>query len=376
MDTERLPPYRYKEPGVTRHPGGIRAGIKAETEIGTTGTRNLDRRKLKAGAEPERAGNPEQADGEADDREREMYPIIRSGADRTLRQNVTTVQGTAGEELEYLTFPSISNLHVAGHLFTTRIGGVSAGDCASMNFSFSRGERRETVLENYRRICRVLSAQAAEASTPAAGVTPADVIASAQTHTTHIRRVTVRDKGRGVMLEQDQENVDGLITDEPGVVLACFFADCVPLYFVDPVRRAIGLAHSGWRGTVNGMGACMIQKMEETFGSKPSDLVAAIGPSICRECYEVGADVAEAFERAFPDTQVVTPGRAVGKYQLDLWLANRLILLRAGISETNLAVTDLCTCHNPGYLFSHRASHGKRGNLAAFLYLYENHEKA
>lgn len=300
-----------------------------------------------------------------------MYQIIRNGTDRTLRQNVASCQGEAEGELEYLTFPALSGLDMVGHLFTTRTGGVSTGDCATMNLSFSRGEEREIVLENYRRICRALSAESAGADvvTPVDVVTPADVVASAQTHTTNIRRVTAQDKGKGVVKEQDVENIDGLITDEPGVVLACFFADCVPLYFVDPVRRAVGLAHSGWRGTADHMGACMVRKMEEAFGSKPSDLIAAIGPSICRECYEVGGDVAAEFERDFGTAPVVTPGREPGKYQLDLWLANKLILLRAGIPEENISVTDICTCHNPGYLFSHRASHGRRGNLAALLYI-------
>ena len=163
-----------------------------------------------------------------------------------------------------------------------------------------------------------------------------------------------------------------MITDEPGVVLACFYADCVPLYFVDPVKRAIGLAHSGWRGTVHRMGECMVTKMRETFGSNPQNLIAAIGPSICRDCYEVDEDVAQEFAAQFAGTGVVTPGKKEGKYQLDLWLANRLILMQAGIPEERISVTDICTCHNPEYLFSHRASNGRRGNLAAFLYILNN----
>lgn len=281
-----------------------------------------------------------------------MHRIIRSAAagGEVLRQN-------AIDSIEYLTFPALSETDMVGHLFTTRLGGVSTGDCAAMNLSFTRGDDREAVLENYRRICGVLS------------VSPEDVAASVQTHTTNIRHVTTADRGKGVVRPQDYQDIDGLITDEPGVVLACFFADCVPLYFVDPVRRAIGLAHSGWRGTVDGMGACMLQRLAETFGSRPSDCIAAIGPSICRDCYEVSEDVASQFAVRFEGTEVVTPGREPGKYQLDLWLANKLLLMRAGVPEKQISVTDICTCHNPDYLFSHRASHGKRGNLAAFLYI-------
>lgn len=284
-----------------------------------------------------------------------MYQIIRSGTakEEVIRQNRVG-------ELEYLTFPALTDTGMVGHLFTTRTGGVSTGDCATMNLSFTRGDLREIVLENYRRICQVLS------------VDPKDVVASVQTHTTNIRHVTAADKGKGVVYPQDYQDIDGLITDEPGVVLACFYADCVPLYFVDPVKRAIGLAHSGWRGTVNRMGECMVTKMRETFGSNPHDLIVAIGPSICRDCYEVGEDVAQEFASQFAGTEVVTPGREEGKYQLDLWLANRLILMQAGIPEDRISVTDICTCHNPEYLFSHRASNGRRGNLAAFLYILNN----
>ncbi len=289
-----------------------------------------------------------------------MHQLIRTG----LSGNEIIQQNQLGD-LEYLTFPTLTDTGLVGHLFTTRTGGVSMGDCASMNLSFSRGDNPEHVLENYRRICSVLGVQAE------------DVVASVQTHTTNIRHVTGADKGKGVVKPQDYQDIDGLITDEPGVVLACFYADCVPLYFVDPVEKAIGLAHSGWRGTVNRMGECMVQAMTDTFGSRPKDLIAAIGPSICRDCYEVSEDVAEEFEKVFSGcgTAVVAPGKEPGKYQLDLWTANRIVLMQAGIPGENISVTDICTCHNPEYLFSHRASHGKRGNLAAFLYILNNFSK-
>lgn len=284
-----------------------------------------------------------------------MYQIIQSGGSG----HGTAVQNRTGD-VEYLTFPAITRTGVAGHLFTTRRGGVSRGEFASMNLSFTRGDSPEAVAENYRRICGVLSLR------------PEDVVAAAQTHTTQIRHVTAADKGMGVTRPRDFQDVDGLVTDEPGVALACFFADCVPLYFVDPVKRAIGLAHSGRRGTVDRMGECMVRKMREDFGSDPRDLIAVVGPSICRECYEVGGDVAAEFEKRFARSGVVTPGRSEGKYQLDLWLANRMILTEAGIPQERITMADICTCHNPDYLFSHRASHGRRGNLAAFLYILNN----
>jgi len=164
-------------------------------------------------------------------------------------------------------------------------------------------------------------------------------------------------------------DIDGLVTNVPGLVLVTSYADCVPLYFVDPVNKAIGLSHSGWKGTVGRIGEVTIQKMQELYGSDPGDILACIGPSICRDCYEVSQDVAEKFQEIFPQAlwERIMDDKGKGKYQLDLWESNRLILLEAGIREEHLAVTDLCTCCNPELLFSHRATQGKRGNLAAFL---------
>jgi hypothetical protein len=164
--------------------------------------------------------------------------------------------------------------------------------------------------------------------------------------------------------------VDGLVTDEPGVILATFYADCVPLYFVDPVHRAIGLSHSGWRGTVGRMGRQTLETMAREFGTKPQEVLALVGPSICMDCYEVSADVADAFLAEFPGHEgEILLDKGKGKYQLDLWATNAIVLREAGILPEHLSVAGLCTCCHPDLLFSHRASHGKRGNLGAFLML-------
>ena len=280
-----------------------------------------------------------------------MYPLIRTGNEKT-----EGIQQRQKGDLEYLVFPKLEETGVVEHLFTTRTGGISSGIYSTMNLSFSRGDDPECVSENYRRIGEVLK------------VEPGHMVASKQTHTTNIHLVTEEDLGNGITRPSAYDDIDGLATDIPGIALATFFADCVPLYFVDPVHKAIGLAHSGWRGTVAGMGACMVQFMQEHFQSDPRDLVAAVGPSICVDCYEVSEEVAEQFREGFPE-EVLQKGKAPGKYQLDLWKANESILLKAGILPEHLSVTDVCTCHNPEYLFSHRASHGRRGNLAAFLML-------
>lgn len=285
-----------------------------------------------------------------------MFQIKRTmrGESQAVRQNCVLTR--SGQPLEYLTFPLLEGTGAVNHLFTTRMGGVSEGEFSSMNFSIERGDRRENVLENYGRIARVL------------GCRTEDMVASHQTHTTNIRLMTSADKGKGILCPRDYADVDGMVTDEEELVLVAFYADCVPLYFVDPVRRAIGLAHSGWKGTAGRMGERMVRAMEERFGSRPEDLYAAIGPSICRDCYEVSEDVAERF-MGMLGADVAVQGKVPGKYQLDLWLANELILRQAGLAPSHIAVTDICTCHNRDYLFSHRASGGRRGNMAAFLSL-------
>lgn len=308
-----------------------------------------------------------------------MYRIERAyrEAGKVIRQNCVLLE--SGEELEYLTYPSLEETGIVSHLITTRLGGVSKGEFSSMSLSYTRGDREEDVQENYRRIGQVL------------GCPPENMTASQQTHTTNIRLVTSADKGKGVIRPLDYQDIDGLMTNEPGIALVTYYADCVPLLFVDPIHKAIGTAHSGWRGTVGRMGQCMVKSMRDAFGTSPEQLYAAIGPSICQDCYEVSEDVAEKFTELEEATEelrkelllsgryragndgdlpkIIEPGVQTGKYQLDLWLANYVILRQAGIPLKRIAITDICTCHNSEYLFSHRASGGRRGNLAAFLML-------
>ncbi len=262
------------------------------------------------------------------------------------------------KEVEYLTFPDLCNDENIKHLFTTREGGVSEDIFASMNMSYTRGDRKEAVDENYNRIGEIF------------GLSIGDFVCSDQTHTTNIRIVTEEDRGKGTVREKDYANVDGLVTNCENLILGTFYADCVPLFFVDEEKMVVGLAHSGWRGTVGEIGAQMVSVFKEHFGSQSEDIKVGIGPSICQECYEVSADVAVQFQKKFPKKDVqdlVLYEKGGGKYQLNLWEANRRILMKAGILEENIIVTDICTCCNPDYLFSHRASEGKRGNLGAFI---------
>lgn len=261
----------------------------------------------------------------------------------------------------YLTFPALTETGMVSHSFSTRIGGASEGKFATMNFGFTRGDDPVHVLENYRRMSDIL------------GVEKERMVLSWQTHTTNIRRVTEADAGKGVVRERDYRDVDGLITDVPGITLVTFYADCVPLYLLDPVHRAIGLSHSGWRGTVNRMGRVTLDAMSREFGTMPEDVIACIGPSICQECFEVGGEVTEEFAKEFDPQyhEELFYKKENGKYQLDLWRANQIIFAEAGVKEQNIHTTDICTHCNPERLFSHRTMGTERGNLSAFLCLKE-----
>ena len=149
-----------------------------------------------------------------------------------------------------------------------------------------------------------------------------------------------------------------------------FHADCPPVMFIDPVNRAIGLSHSGWRGTVGKIGKKTIETMTEHFSCNPCDIIACVGPSICQKCYEVDSDVANEFIKAFPDSyNQMLDEKGNGKFLLDLWKANEQVFKEAGVREENIIITGICTCENKDILFSHRGHNGLRGNLAAFLML-------
>lgn len=303
--------------------------------------------------------------------ERQNLRFVRKGGEETL-----AVRGKDG--VPFLSFPALERTGLVVQGFSTRLGGVSSGDCATMNFAPSRGDTVENVRENYRRMGAAM------------GFDPERLVLSWQTHTTNIRVVTEKDAGKGYARERDYRDVDGLVTDVPGITLVTLYADCVPLFLLDPVRRVIGASHSGWRGTVARMGQRTVEVMRDTYGCDPKDMIAAIGPSICGDCYEVSADVAEAFMKEFPPTLAQTrkqaeesPDRPENgllwrspadptKYQLNLQEVNRRILQESGILPEQIITADICTCCNRDLLFSHRGSHGRRGNMAGFLMLRED----
>ena len=259
----------------------------------------------------------------------------------------------------YLEYPLFADTGIVRHGFSTRLGGVSEGCYSSLNLSFTRGDEEEAVWENFRRIGKAI------------GVSCEDMVFSQQTHTTNVRIVTEADRGMGITHPRDFHDVDGLVTNVSGLCLVTFYADCVPLYFVDPVNKAIGLSHSGWRGTVGKMANVTVKRMTEEFGSNPNDIIAAVGPSICQDCYEVSEDVIKKFRENYDENlwPEIFYQKENGKYQLNLWKANESVFLESGILPEHIAVTNVCTHCNPDILFSHRTTGNERGTLSAFLAL-------
>ena len=258
----------------------------------------------------------------------------------------------------YLTYNSLSELPFIRHGFSTRLGGVSKGIFSSMNLAFNRGDCKENVSENYKLLCK------------SAGFEYESLTASAQDHHTYVRKVTSKDRGVGIYKPRDMQSVDALITNEKGVTLVTYYADCTPLFFVDTKNKAIALAHAGWRGTAGRIGEKVVEKMHQCFGTDPGDIVSAIGPAISKCCYEVDLPCAENFLNLNDlDTSAFVFPKDNGKYMLDLLEANRQILVKAGVNPKNITISDLCTCCNSDLLWSHRATKGERGTMCAMMCL-------
>lgn len=260
----------------------------------------------------------------------------------------------------YLTHNSLSEISCINHAISTRLGGVSSGDCATMNTDFNRDDR-EKVTENFHRIC------------DSAGFEFDSLTASRQDHHTFVRAVTRENRGTGIYKPHDMDSVDALITNESGVTLVINVADCTPVFLVDPVKRAVGLAHAGYKGTLGCIAVKMLKKMTSLYGTNPSDVFAAIGPAIGGCCYEV--DPPHAWELEAMAREMKLRSSAFirecpnDKFMLDLPECNRLELIAAGVEGEKISMSDLCTKCNSDLLWSHRATKGRRGAMSGFICL-------
>lgn len=266
----------------------------------------------------------------------------------------TIKQGT----LEYLTADALEG---SVHCFSTRLGGVSEGQLSSLNLGTHRGDKPENVRENYRILGK------------AVGFAPEETVFTRQEHTDLLLRVGRADCGTG--LDREQTTVcDGILTDEPGVALVCFAADCTPVLLFDPVRQAIAAVHAGWRGTAQGIAYKAVLRMQEEFGCAPEDIRAAIGPCIDRCCFETRADVPRAMLAALGDDALpAIDDHGDGRYHVDLKELNSIWLRRAGVRQ--ISVSCRCTACETERFWSHRRAGEARGVQAAVIVCPERKEQ-
>ena len=267
-----------------------------------------------------------------------------------------TLKESAG--VTYLSSPIFDELNWLNSGFSTRLGGVSEGFVGQMNFAYNDHDNPENVYENYQRFCA------------ATGIDINKIITTKQVHSNTVVKVDETHNFRSVSAPGcDFPGVDGTITNVPGITLFAFSADCALIQLVDPVHKAIGLCHSGWRGTAGRISKNAINMMHDSYGTNPEDIIATIGPSICPECFEVEWDMIEEARKSFSESDYdkLYYQKNETKYQFNLWEANRIVLKEAGVKEDNIFSPGLCTKCNPNTLFSHRNSGLKRGTLIAYL---------
>jgi YfiH family protein len=266
--------------------------------------------------------------------------------------------GFSRQEKDGVVWYAVSFLERTGLVraaFTTRIGGVSTGETATMNLSTRRADTPETVRENYRRFCA------------AAGFRASALTVSRQVHGAYVHEATAADIGRGVFDDAESVEADGLMTDRRGAALVKHSADCVPVYILDTRTPAAAMVHAGWRGSLEGIAGEALRRMAGAYGTRPSDCLAAVGPSIGPCCFEVGCNIAGQFEERYPGWGLVSHGD--GNPKVDLWQCNALQLIDAGVPEDAIAVSGLCTSCDTATFYSHRKERGRTGAMAAFLEL-------
>ncbi len=237
------------------------------------------------------------------------------------------------------------------HGVFTRKGGVSPAPWASLNLGGNVGDEADAVHANHQRMYGALGVDGERACT------------TWQVHGKDVLMVTNPIRGRRWLAQ-----ADSIVTDQPNTPLTMRYADCTPLLFFDPVRGVIGMAHAGWRGTVLGVGAETVRTMVRAYGCRPEDIQAAVGPAIGPNRYQVGEEVVAAVQTYFGTTDGLIRHDSVdGTAYLNLWEANRLDLLRAGVGRVEVA--ELCTAERTDEFFSHRAEKGRTGRFGAVLVL-------
>ena len=244
------------------------------------------------------------------------------------------------------------------HGFSTREGGITVDPPkASLNLSWTRCGSPEEVIANFKIFAE------------GAGIDYDDMAVVNHEHGANVLRIAHEHRGCG-FYKDPLPPCDGIITDDPTVTLVTSHADCGAYFFYDPVHRAIGMAHAGWKGTLLRIGAEMARRMAEEFDTDPSDIIAATGPCICRDCFEVDADIGEKFQSEFGYPGISRPGRQ-GKAYVDLELAAAVQFVEAGIRPESITLMNACTYENRQHFFSHRRDKGITGSMAAYIKLIQ-----
>ncbi len=261
------------------------------------------------------------------------------------------------DSLAYLTFKELEKYEFIKHAYSSRLGGVSKGIFKSLNLSFSCGDERELVDQNYDIFCSSL------------GIKKNMIAAAGQVHGNTVACVSKKDLNLSSTGFTCFENTDALITNEPGVVLATYHADCLAVYMMDPKKRIVGLAHAGWRGTVKKIACKLAEKFVSVYGSSKNNIICGLGPCIGSCCFEVSQSVLEEFKALkIPETYIPFSDKEK-KLKIDLKEVNKNLLLEFGLNEENIFKSDVCTMCSKDLLFSHRATNGKRGTNGSFIYI-------
>lgn len=261
------------------------------------------------------------------------------------------------EDIFYYTINSFEKTGLVKHLFTTRIGGVSSGPYYSLNLGLKTGDNIDNIKKNFLKVFEIMS------------TSEKDVVFSNQVHGTNIQIVDDEISTDNAYKSRLKDGVDGLVTNVKNITLATFYADCVPIFFLDKEKQVVGLVHAGWRGTVKGIACKMVDILVEKFNSQPKDILVGIGPSIGQCCFEVGEEVFKEFKKAYTDIIDNITQKISDKYYIDLWKTNKLILEKKGILPSNISISGLCTSCNTDLFFSYRKEKGKTGRMAALIKL-------
>lgn len=240
--------------------------------------------------------------------------------------------------------------------FSSRIGGISAPPFDSLNLGYKSGDKKENVDENFKRLCG------------AAGFKFDELVLSDQVHGDKCRTVGYGDRGKGTIYDSNIRETDALITGSRDTALCIFTADCVPVFLLDTENNAIGLCHAGWRGIASSIISKTISQMAENYGSKPSCIMAAIGPSIGPCCFNVGPDVADRFESLFKGRANIVIKDDAG-LRISLWEAAKTQLMDTGINPDSIINSGLCTSCKGDLFFSYRRDNSKTGRMVSIIQL-------